>query len=366
MEKTKERNVALDFLRGIAILLVLLRHQTLTEFTTRMGWIGVDLFFVLSGFLVSGLLFKEYIKKGTISPARFLIRRGFKIYPLYYGLYVLYVLNILAARGKIHPVGILADLSFTQNYIWGWGYAYDASWSLAVEEHFYFALCIGLWLILKYRKSTSGWGHDSFIPLFVAIVLLTCLGLRIYSNLVSGTTPPGNFTMTHLRIDSLMLGVGVSYFYYFRCEEFTTFLHNNRVVLLSIAVCCLVWTPFIEPVGSFFVQTIGFSLTAIAFAIVLCYTVIAPSDKSAFKKAHTYASIRFMARIGFGSYATYLIHSLVIYQFDKVKIQFTTLGLSWFHFLLCTTTCVALGMIITYTAERYILRLRDRLYPANA
>ncbi|MBK8952142.1 MAG: acyltransferase [Chitinophagaceae bacterium] len=58
----KERLKVLDFLRGIAILLVMFRHAKVSTITTRMGWIGVDLFFVLSGFLVSGLLFSEYKK----------------------------------------------------------------------------------------------------------------------------------------------------------------------------------------------------------------------------------------------------------------------------------------------------------------
>jgi peptidoglycan/LPS O-acetylase OafA/YrhL len=66
----------IDFLRGVAIILVLLRHKFLFPFTKNMGWIGVDLFFVISGFLVSGLLFKEYQKSGSIQPKRFLIRRG--------------------------------------------------------------------------------------------------------------------------------------------------------------------------------------------------------------------------------------------------------------------------------------------------
>src|SRR5437762_8327462 len=74
----------LDFLRGIAVLLVLFRHDALTEFLYKIGWVGVDLFFVLSGFLVSGLLFSEFIKYGNIKPGLFLIRRGFKIYPLFY------------------------------------------------------------------------------------------------------------------------------------------------------------------------------------------------------------------------------------------------------------------------------------------
>src|SRR4029077_18685201 len=138
MSRLKE----LDFLRGIAIILVLLRHIPLFTFTHNIGWIGVDLFFVLSGFLVSGLLFKEYLKFGDIRPKLFLIRRGFKIYPLYYLFYIPYLVLIVREQGwsSVDVRGFLSDMTFTQNFINGWGWAYGASWSLAVEEHFYFGL----------------------------------------------------------------------------------------------------------------------------------------------------------------------------------------------------------------------------------
>ena len=141
MVKPQYRLRELDFLRGIAIILVLFRHQYLFDFTQKMGWIGVDLFFVLSGFLVSGLLFKEYIKFGSIKPGLFLIRRGFKIYPVYYLFYLLYLTPILI-KGNLNLTGFFSDMFFLQNYIWGWGYAYAPSWSLAVEEHFYFGFAM--------------------------------------------------------------------------------------------------------------------------------------------------------------------------------------------------------------------------------
>src|SRR5271168_36950 len=86
----------LDVLRGVAILLVLGRHldsvptdapgaiQSAFDLWMRAGWIGVDLFFVLSGFLVSGLLFREYARYGDVRAGRFLLRRGLKIYPAFY------------------------------------------------------------------------------------------------------------------------------------------------------------------------------------------------------------------------------------------------------------------------------------------
>src|SRR5215211_479046 len=86
----------LDVLRAVAVLLVLGRHVNVVapmpadvpgpvalaiRAWVKVGWTGVDLFFVLSGFLVSGLLFAEYRKNGELRIGRFLIRRGFKIYP---------------------------------------------------------------------------------------------------------------------------------------------------------------------------------------------------------------------------------------------------------------------------------------------
>src|SRR5438046_3761325 len=84
------RNVQLDFLRGVAILLVILRHTVLFHvpgweaLLVQFGWAGVDLFFVLSGFLISGLLFSEYRQNGMIRFARFALRRALKIYPAFY------------------------------------------------------------------------------------------------------------------------------------------------------------------------------------------------------------------------------------------------------------------------------------------
>ena len=74
------RNQSLDVLRGIAILLVLGRHFNYFPLWRQAGWIGVDLFFVLSGFLISGLLFQEYKNTGKLDVRRFILRRGLKIW----------------------------------------------------------------------------------------------------------------------------------------------------------------------------------------------------------------------------------------------------------------------------------------------
>src|SRR5258708_16649284 len=89
------RNLQLDVLRGVAILMVLLCHSIFLRQPTwdlilwRPGWSGVDLFFVISGFLISGLLFTEYQKTGGIRFKRFSIRRALKLYPAFYFLLLL-------------------------------------------------------------------------------------------------------------------------------------------------------------------------------------------------------------------------------------------------------------------------------------
>jgi peptidoglycan/LPS O-acetylase OafA/YrhL len=82
------RNQSLDVLRAIAVFGVLGDHAPYYAIWARAGGYGVDLFFVLSGFLISGLLFQEYKSSGGLRIRRFLIRRGFKIWPSYHRLVI--------------------------------------------------------------------------------------------------------------------------------------------------------------------------------------------------------------------------------------------------------------------------------------
>ena len=124
------RNLGLDLLRLFAVVLVLGRHLSLPtksgiflDAWRTGGWVGVDLFFVLSGFLISGLLFREYQQQGRIHLKRFLVRRGFKIYPPYYVL-VAVTLFVFVSEGRpISNRHLLGTLFFLNNYLGGlWGH----------------------------------------------------------------------------------------------------------------------------------------------------------------------------------------------------------------------------------------------------
>src|SRR5205823_1760768 len=150
------RNPSLDVLRGVAVIVVILDHYQYIERVQNpsiidfciagplaiVSSLGVDLFFVLSGFLISGLLFEELASTGELRVIRFLARRGLKIYP---GFYAFIGLTALFNPAMLHSRKMLSELLFLQSYlprIWG------HTWSLAVEEHFYLALPL-LFLLLN-------------------------------------------------------------------------------------------------------------------------------------------------------------------------------------------------------------------------
>jgi peptidoglycan/LPS O-acetylase OafA/YrhL len=357
------RRRELDFLRGIAILLVLCRHQYLFQFTKYMGWIGVDLFFVLSGFLVSGLLFKEYIRFGNVQPVRFLIRRGFKIYPIYYVFSLLFVLVKIPSE-RLDIPSVVADIFFVQNYFSGGGYAFSPSWSLAVEEHFYFLLAFCLWISLKKKalklvveETQKGWSQPEKI-IFGA--MLFCLLLRIASNIIFTGQWSRNFAMTHLRLDSLLAGVLVAYLYYFRLSYLRAYYTKYKKGLWLIAFLFLSYTPFIEPVISFPAKTIGFMLVYIAFGIVLTSFLLTNNINQRLNSVFTATFVNIISEIGVCSYAIYTIHTMVNSCIDLFHSRN-----QYFNFFSSSIISILLGMLITYSFERYFLRLRDKYYPAR-
>ena len=356
----------IDFLRGLAILLVLLRHQYVSIYTFTMGWMGVDLFFVLSGFLVSGLLFKEYIKYGDIEPKRFLIRRGFKIYPIYYLFYLAYLIPLLFRDG-FYTKGIISELLFVQNYTMEWGYAFFPGWSLAVEEHFYIGLSLFLWLGLKKNlislkveeKNTS---ISSFEWLLLSLMGL-CFVLRLSSNLIYPEKMAHHMTMTHFRIDSLLAGVLISYLYYFRYERLKRAFSSYRLFLFMIALLGIAWTPFWDPWESLFVRTAGYSLVYISFGILLLTFLFTEDINRKLNAILSKALVNTISKIGFCSYSIYVIHALVNETAAYVLQTYHVELLPYVLFVLTSAISIGLGMLMTYQIEHYFLKLREKHYP---
>ena len=192
----------------MAVIAVIVQHAPV-RWPGLAGWTGVDLFFVLSGFLVSGVLFSEHKTHGSIHIGRFLIRRGFKIYPGFYCLIAARILISLTQGHRTSASHWLPEVLFIQNYLPG---LWVHTWSLAVEEHFYLLLAIALLVMAKRR------GSDPFraIPALFGIVAVLALGARIATIVMFEPRFAQVLEPTHLRLDSLFCGVALSFFFHYR------------------------------------------------------------------------------------------------------------------------------------------------------
>ncbi|MBK5529972.1 acyltransferase family protein [Pseudomonas sp. NPDC087598] len=200
----------LDLLRAIAIVMVLVWHNMPQEF--RVGWVGVDLFFILSGFLIGSILFSS-IPSGRFSYFEYMRSRLLRIYPLYIVSVLLYLIDI-RFRGY---AGTSADILkiFTAHSVFFQTVVYDIwhvdlpfyqiTWSLVVEMIFYATIPFILWALINLRMVWVG----------IAVILVFFLGLRFY--LSSAYLPDDNnwqfflFLKPYYRYDELIYGVAVAY-----------------------------------------------------------------------------------------------------------------------------------------------------------
>jgi peptidoglycan/LPS O-acetylase OafA/YrhL len=355
----------LDILRCAAVLLVVAAHAGVFHLIARIGWVGVDLFFVLSGFLISGLLYSEYKKRGDISFRRFFIRRGLKIYPAFYVmLLATFVGQLLFWHAPPQSFSTyLREILFVQNYRYAiWGH----TWSLAVEEHFYIMLALLLMLLARHSPNRQ----DPFrrIPQIFVFVACACLALRI---LTITLTPPAKFltwqvmNLTHTRIDALFFGVLLGYFYHFRPKSLTNFCRPliNRVALGILSAALLSCSFFLSR-DDHLMLTFGLTFLYLGFGglLVLCLKVhnVLPGKVARFaEKIGTGC-----AYVGTHSYSIYLWHApFVVYVpvFLRKFLHIQLLGKAplWSYVL---GSCV-LGIAMANLIELPVLRLRDRLFP---
>lgn len=169
---------SLDALRTAAVVLVIGNHlavagselapSTIWDFTLfRYGWTGVDLFFVLSGFLIGRQLQRELQRSGTVNVPRFLLRRGLRIWPLYFA----WVAFLALALGKWRGIG--PDLVFVSNYVQG---QVSGGWSLSTEEQFYLVVPL---LLLGVQRLFGPRGQ-AWVPVVLLALMPLVRAVRLH------------------------------------------------------------------------------------------------------------------------------------------------------------------------------------------
>ncbi len=389
------RMFALDVLRGVAVLLVIVFHagardlfpepRTTWMRVTDTCWAGVDLFFVLSGFLISGLLFKEIDRTGTLKLGRFWLRRGFKIWPSYFAAYgamvlltCLYHARLGAwARVKTELVHALPNVVMVQNYFPG-AYRWPNSWSLAIEEHFYLALPTVLLALLAARGKTSE--TDRFPRFFVggAVFCVLVLVLRLVD---AGRAAPNAYFPTHLRADSLCFGVMLGWAYRYRRAAFDRVarfwpiaLVVAPIALVSIVFLGSPWPgyppePGEPPHSGNYLSgfTVGFTILYLASGSLVVAAGAHP-DAGLRGPWILRAPLKALAFVGTYSYTIYLAQAIV----PRTPGYSTAIGLArrlhdshWPGRLLFVGVSLVLGIVLAHLVERPMLKLRERWLPST-
>lgn len=390
---------ALDGLRGLAILLVMVFHTTVFipantieaayKAVTRFGWIGVDLFFVLSGFLITGLLVDA---KGKSRYFRtFYARRTLRIFPLYYGFLfiVLVAIPFTAQHLSIQTLQYeIADWTEAlEGQHWYWLYlsnlsvALDQSfslgiigisWSLAIEEQFYL-----VWPALVFFLSPKSILRVCALAIALAFLSRCVLvGAEALGSDWRFAHPLAIYVLTFCRMDTLAIGAAIAILAR-RADDVRELLPAARraaffgccLTLLSIGLDFSFGSNTRVPgdgstTPGYTMQTIGYTSTAAAFGGILLMSVCA-RESGRFAKV---VNARLPRMLGKYSYALYLFHNLISIALMKAVPLFATLDstphggsrltLQLIFTLMSIATSLAAAWLSWHLYEKQFLRLK--------
>jgi peptidoglycan/LPS O-acetylase OafA/YrhL len=294
----------LDGLRGIAIISVLIHHQ-LTPFSLKGGFLGVDLFFVLSGFLITGLLSAEFEKTNFISLKKFYARRLLRLGPAL-GLYLLGCLFVTQYTQLISVTRQLKLILFALVYAtnWrmalGWDTTLDPTaiiWSLSIEEQFYLVwpVILSALLALKFTRSQVAYALGAAI---VAIVI------HRYLMLNAGAELTRLYYGTDTRADALLTGC---LFALLPSARFTSRSKPWLNFAGWVAAACLIYFMVTAGFTERLLYQGGFTLVALLCGLLILVASYSPPGILA-------TILRFPLLRWFGhiSYGLYLWHWLVV------------------------------------------------------
>ncbi len=340
----------LDGVRGISILLVLGQHFPPT--LTPGGFFGVDIFFILSGFLITALLFQEWSRRNSISIKDFYIRRALRLGPalitylFLLGVYAFVFLNHDSAR-EIY-LGILLTLAYVSNWVLALTHNFSfgilaITWSLAIEEQFYliWPLALSLLLALKYKR---GW----ILTLLVTGVIF--VGLHRMRLFEAGASLNRLYYATDTHADGLLLGCLVGCLVSFRL------LPQSRLFRLFMKTAAL---GSLVLVG-FFALSIrhddsllylgGYSVVSLAIAVALL-TLINWTPRLAVILL-SFTPLAWVGRISYGLYLWHWpIRGFVYGQSTEPSIKQT---------IAAVTLSFAITSFSFYLIERPFLRWKKR------
>lgn len=292
------RLLPLDALRGVAILLVIFHHVGLRfpgawrgmagEFLANIGWAGVDLFFAISGYLITSILMRA---TATGAIRAFFVKRFFRIVPLYLAAVALFVCSSILFGNEREVLGrIWINLLFLTAWFIPFfsdhGVPYIITWSVSVEEFAYLLFGAIAWTGVGRLRMSLRW------------IVATALIVRIATIALFHIEPITLYYFAPGRIDAIAMGGLAATMSIQRGRALAPWI-PWLVVMGIVGVCSLLGRE--NPL----VATIGYSLIAIASAWLVVSIARAPARTNML-------ATRVLARLGLVSYFVYLFHEFVV------------------------------------------------------
>jgi peptidoglycan/LPS O-acetylase OafA/YrhL len=280
------------------------------------------------------------------------VRRAWKIYPSFYVLIAISLLfHWLVAGERVRPKPFVAEAFFLQSYIGGF---WNHTWSLAVEEHFYILLPLGLaWLARRGRGKADPF---SALPRMVLVAAFGFIGVRAVNFAARDEFRLMKFWFaTHLRLDSLFAGVAIAYAYHFHQEWFCRTFRPWRHALIVVGAATLSALAFWRgAIAGWYLNIFAFTQFYVGAAGVLVGVLMCDIPRNAVTRG--------LARVGAYSYSIYLWH-MAIMRWAVPHLQET---LSWQQRqALYLVGGFVIGITMAKLVELPTLRLRDRLFPSH-
>jgi peptidoglycan/LPS O-acetylase OafA/YrhL len=360
---------ALDALRTCAVVFVIGGHSVAPYYQfggevnwfanlpmVRSGWVGVDLFFVLSGYFIGRQLWRELQKSGSIHFGRFFIRRGLRIWPLYFCTFawvaiVLGRLNWSTGRGW-------TDLVFLTNYI-NQGIV-QGGWSLCTEEQFYIVAPLLIFLLAPWLKAVE----NHRIYLWGLLVLVPLVRMALWCSLTTDLTQHDQLAWKyhiyepfHTHCDGLIAGLVIANLEVTDGAKYRRgFWASGYAVALALAVCLgLRWLHR---------EILYFSGLAIFFGVICWYLLSARRPWLSFLDSWWFYLV---SRLSFGMYLNHFYFLDPLTRLSLLFLPGSKDAPSLHHALTVVIIAVTSALIATVTfclVEYPFLRFRDRALAA--
>jgi peptidoglycan/LPS O-acetylase OafA/YrhL len=360
----------LDLLRAIAILWVMWYHgATLdlvasSDVVTQAGWMGVDLFFVLSGYLIGAQLLKPVAAGRNPDLKDFWIRRAFRILPAYLVVVALYfAVPVFRERREIQP--LWQFLTFTENLLIDLRHAkaFSHVWSLCVEEHFYLLAPL-LILLLMRRPSPAKTIAACALIVLGGMALRSAIWLHELAPLPQDSAAFSHRFMeriyypTWTRLDGLLAGVILAMVRTFRPAAWAGLMARPNLLAGAGAVGLAASIALFQDQSAFWPSVVGYPLLALSFALLVA-SAASPKGLLGARPIPGAGLVAAMA------YSLYLSHKAI---FHLVQLALGPWARS--HpdatIVLAGAAAFAGGGLLYAAVERPFLRWRDRFEPARA